>query len=147
MTLTAILDAYMATHVIFIDPKAAGGSSGNRTELINILKARDGWQQRIVAKSVPGSGNSSWLTEARTAGFKTNAMFYAGENFLTYHTQADILGMSYDAAGSVWTSILSIGKPVMAHVCPTLASVTTGIANGAKGAMVSGVVQVPRWAA
>jgi hypothetical protein len=142
--LESILDAYMNTHVIFIDPKAAGGVGANRTELINILKARSGWQERIVAKSVPGSGTSSWLTEARAAGFKTNAMFYSGENFATYHTQADILGMQYDAIQSVWDSIVAIGKPVMAHVCANLTQVTTGTGKGAKGAMVSGIVQVPR---
>lgn len=143
-TLEEILDAYVGTHVIFIDPKAAGGVSGNRTELIGILKDRPEWAERIVAKSVPGNSTSAWLTQARAAGFVTNAMFYAVDNFTTYHPQGDILGMEYGASGGVWTSIVGTGKPVMVHVCPTTTQVNLGITNGAEGAMVSGIVQVPR---
>jgi hypothetical protein len=136
-----ILDAYMQTHVLFIDPKAALGS---RAELITILKNRPNWQDKIVAKYVPGNATNSWLTLARTNGFATNAMFYDGENFATYHTQADILGMEYGAASATWTAITALGKPVMGHVIPTTAAVATATAGGAKGFMVSGVVQVPR---
>lgn len=136
-----ILDAYLSSHVIFIDPKAA---LAFRVELIGILQSYDGWQDRIVAKYVPGNNTNSWLTSARAAGFVTNAMFYDGENFATYHAQADILGMEYGAVSGTWTSIKALGKPVMAHVCQTAANVTTAISRDADGFMVSGVVQVPR---
>lgn len=136
-----ILDAYLPSHVLFIDPKAAVAF---RTELIGILQSYDGWQERIVAKYVPGNSTNSWLTAARAAGFVTNAMFYAADNFTTYHTQGDILGMEYGASGAIWASITGLGKPVMVHVCQNTTQVNTGITNGADGAMVSGIVQVPR---
>ncbi len=139
-TLTQILDAYMQSHILFIDPKSA---SSFRAELIAILKARPNWQSRIVAKAVPGSGTNSFLTLARSEGFKTNAMFYEVDDFLTYHGQADILGMEYTASGTTWTSIKSLGKPVMAHVVPNAAGITTAIGLGANGAMVSGPAQAP----
>lgn len=136
-----ILDAYLRSHVIFIDPKAA---LAYRSELIAILKNRPEWQSRIVAKYVPGNSNVNWLADARAAGFVTNAMFYPSDNFATYQAQGDILGMDYNASATVWDQITAYNKPVMVHVCPTLASVSAGLANGAKGAMVSGVVQVPQ---
>jgi hypothetical protein len=139
-TLDDILDAYLDSHVIFIDPK-----SGNafRTELISILKNHPTWQEKIVAKWVPGNTTSSWLTLARASGFVTNAMFYEGENFLTGGAQADILGMEYIASGATWTSIVGLGKPVMAHVIQSTAQVSAAIANGAAGMMVGRPVQVP----
>jgi hypothetical protein len=136
-----MLDAYLESHVLFIDPKAA---LAYRDELIAILKNRPEWQTRIVAKYVPGNSNNSWLAVARTAGFVTNAMFYPGDNFATYHGQADILGMTYDASSSVWTSIKALGKPVISHVCPTQTAINQGKNSGAAGAMVSGPVQAPR---
>lgn len=138
-TLDEILSAYLKSHVIFIDPKAA---LAYRNELISILKTYPDWQDKIVAKYVPGNSNVSWLSAARTAGFVTNAMFYASDTFATYQAQADILGMEYGASSTVWTQIKSYGKPVIGHVCPSQASVNTAIANGADGLMVSGPNQV-----
>ena len=135
-----ILDAYIDSHVIFVDIKSANSF---RTDLIAFLKTYPNWQEKIVAKSVPGSANSSWLASARTAGFQCNAMFYEGENFTTYHTQADILGMEYTASGGTWTSIKSHGKPVIAHVVPSEAAIATAMGLGADGATVSRPNQVP----
>jgi hypothetical protein len=140
MELDEILDTYLKTHILFIDPKAA---LAHRAELIGILQNRPQWQDRIVAKYVPGNSNNSWLADARAAGFVTNAMFYDTDTFATYHGQGDILGMEYNASEAVWDSITALGKPVMCHVCPTRMSVTIGKDLGAKGAMVSGVAQVP----
>lgn len=136
-----ILDAYLPSHVIFIDPKAA---LAFRAELIGILQSYDGWQDRIVAKYVPGNSTNSWLTSARAAGFQTNAMFYDGDNFATYHAQADILGMEYGAASGTWTAIKALGKPVMAHVIQTTGNLATAVTRDADGYMVSGVIQMPR---
>jgi hypothetical protein len=144
MELEDLLDAYINSHVIFVDPKSAGGNSTFRAELIAILKARSNWAEKIVAKTVPGNSTNAWATAARAAGFQVNAMFYSADNFTTYHAQADILGMDYNASGSVWTSIVALGKPVMAHVCPDAAAVATGLSKGADGAMVSGVAQAAR---
>lgn len=138
--LEEILDAYLDTHVIFIDIKSAASF---RDALVTKLKTYPNWQEKIVAKSVPGSGNSSWLATARTAGFVTNAMFYEGENFTTYHAQADILGMEYSASSGTWTSIKSHGKPVIAHVVPSTTAIATAISLGADGATVSRPNQVP----
>ena len=140
-TLDSILDAYLKSHVLFIDPKSA---TSFRAELISILKNRPEWQERIVAKAVPGNSNNSFLTLARSEGFRTNAMFYEADTFTTYQAQADILGMEYGASAGTWTSIKSFGKPVMCHVVPNLTAIATGQTNGADGAMVSGVNEVPR---
>jgi len=139
-TLEDILDAYLSTHVIFIDPKSA---LAHRAELVSILKNRPEWQDKIVAKSVPGNSNNSWLTLARAEGFATNAMFYESDTFASFHAQGDILGMEYGAASGTWTTIKSYGKPVMAHILPSQASLTTALSLNADGAMVSGVVQIP----
>lgn len=139
MLLDEILDAYLDSHVLFIDPKAA---LAYRNELITILQNRPEWQDKIVAKYVPGNSTNSWLTAARTAGFVTNAMFYDTDTSPNY-SQADILGYNYNANISYFTAALATGKPVMCHVCPDSASVATGLGKGATGAMVSGPVQVP----
>jgi glycerophosphoryl diester phosphodiesterase family protein len=139
-TLDSILDAYLKSHVLFIDVKSA---STFRVELISILKNRPEWQDKIVAKSVPGNSNNSFLALARTEGFATNAMFYEEDTFTTYHTQADILGMELGASGPTWTSILGLGKPVMAHVLNNAAAIISAQSLGADGAMVSGPVQAP----
>jgi hypothetical protein len=140
-TLDSILDAYLKSHVLFIDPKSA---TSFRAELIAILKNRPEWQERIVAKAVPGNSNNSFLSLARAEGFRTNAMFYEVDTFATYQAQADILGMEYGASSGTWTSIKSFGKPVMCHVVPNLAAIATGQSKGADGAMVSGVNEIPR---
>lgn len=139
-TLDDILDAYLSTHVMFIDPKSA---LSHRAELISILKNRPEWQDKIVAKSVPGNSNNSWLTLARAEGFVTNAMFYEADAFATYHAQGDILGMEYVADSGTWDTIQAFGKPVMAHILPSQASLTTALSLDAAGAMVSGPVQIP----
>lgn len=139
-TLEDILDAYLSTHVMFIDPKSA---LPHRAELISILKNRPEWQDKIVAKSVPGNSNNSWLTLARAEGFVTNAMFYETDTFSSFHAQGDILGMEYGAASGTWDTIKAFGKPVMAHILPNQASLTTALSLDAAGAMVSGVVQIP----
>jgi hypothetical protein len=144
MELEDLLDAYGKTHVLFIDPKSAAGNSTYRAELIAILQNRSYWQERMVAKTVPGNSTNAWATAARAAGFQVNAMFYPADNFVTYHAQADILGMDHGASSGVWTSIVALGKPVMVHVCQNTTQVAAGTANGAVGAMVSGIVQVPR---
>lgn len=136
-----ILDAYIKTHVIIIDPKVA---LSFRTELIAILKTYPEWQDRIIAKYVPGNSTSTWLTDARAAGIVTTALFYNTDTFATYQGQADILGMEWNASGTIWTNIKAFGKPVIAHIPSTAANVATGIANGAKGVMVSAPIQVPR---
>jgi hypothetical protein len=140
MALDDLLDAYLRTHVVFVDPKSA---LAHRDELIAILKNRSNWQEKIVAKYVPGNSNNSWLSAAKTAGFVTNAMFYETDTFASFHSQGDILGMEYGASSGAWTSIKSFGKPVMCHICPTTTTVATGSANGADGAMVSGPNQIP----
>lgn len=136
-----ILDAYLKSHILFIDPKAA---LAHRAELISILKNRPEWQERIVAKYVPGNSNVSWLSLARSEGFVTNAMFYEADTFTTYQAQGDILGMEYNASSGTWSSIKSFGKPVMCHIVANLTNLGTGQANGADGAMVSGVAQIPQ---
>jgi len=140
MELSELLDAYMKTHVIFVDPKSA---QAYRDELIAILKTYRDWDTKIVAKSVPGNSNNAWLVSARAAGFVTNAMFYEADDTTTYQDQGDILGMAYYASSGAWSTITGFGKPVMCHVCPDTTSVSTGQALGATGAIVSGPVQVP----
>lgn len=141
MELEELLDAYISSHVIFVDIKYAGSF---RTELLNLLKTWPEWQEKIIAKFVPGNSNVSYLADARTAGFVTNAMFYDTDDFETYHDQADILGMEYGASGAVWDDILAFGKPVIGHVCQNQTNVNAALANGANGIMCGASAQVPR---
>lgn len=137
-----LIALYYPSHVIFVDPKVA---LGFHTELITMMNALPGTPTDHFVAKYFGEGNSGgWPANARTAGYKTWGYYYAGGAWATWQHLFDILGMDYSAPGGDWTSILSHGKPVMGHIAPDAAAVTTALSKGAAGVMVSGVkVSIP----
>ena len=132
--LTDILNVYYRSHILFIDPKSANSF---RSELLDILDALPGNpKDRIVAKFA-GNGTSTWATDARARGYKAWGYFYSGDNWATYGSQFDYLGMDYTAPQTDWDSIKALGKPVIGHIVPDAASASTALTKGANGLMVS----------
>lgn len=137
--LTDALTAYASTHVIFLDPKYV--SSTYYSELLNIMDANGG-TSRFIAKF--SGGGEQWTVAAKARGYKSWGYFYAtdidaGNLNSTTAAKYDWLGMEYNVAASYWTTTKSYGKPVIAHIAPDAAGVTSGLNQGAVGVMVSGV--------
>ncbi len=144
-----IIAMYYSSHVIFVDPKVA---IGQRAELLNMMDALPGSTSKFVGKYYGVSGGASdtsgWNFDCHARGYKTWGYFYETDsaNFATYAPRWDILGMDYSASQTAWTNLAAAapGKPIMGHICPDAAAVSTAISKGAVGVMVSGVkVNVP----
>jgi len=138
-----LMAAYYGTHVIFVDPKVAQAFTA---ELLNMMDAMpNSPTTQFVAKSYGVTGNAGNTTgfphDAAARGYKTWGYFYEADysNVPTYQGRFDILGMDYTATASSWTQIMSYGKPVIGHIAPNAAAVTTALGFGATGVMVSGV--------
>jgi len=143
-----IIAAYYNSHVLFVDPKYA---SSYTSELLSMMDALPGSTSRFVGKSYGTTGNTANTTgfphEAAAHGYKNWGYFYEADysNVPTYQGRYDILGMDYTATSTSWTQIMSYGKPVMGHIAPSAAAITTALGYGAVGVMVSGVQEaVPR---
>lgn len=141
-----LMSLYYGTHVIFVDPKVA---SAYTSELLSMMDAMPGTPtDHFIAKYYGVSGNASnttgWAHDAGVRGYKSWGYFYQADvpNLPTYAGRWDILGMDYTANQSSWTSILSYGKPVMAHILPNATAFTTAVNYGAVGVMVSGIKSI-----
>ena len=138
-----LIAAYYRTHVIFVDPKAALSYT---SELLNMMDACPGTPtERFVAKYY-GVVNG-WPQAASARGYKGWGYFYQADvaSLPAYQGRWDMLGMDYNANQAAWTAVLSYGKPVIGHIAPSTAAVTTARNYGARGIMVSGVQQaIPR---
>ena len=55
----------------------------------------------------------------------------------------DLLGMSWDATQAEWDYTLGFGKPVIAHIVPSLSAYNVAMDKGATGAQVADVAGVP----
>ncbi len=136
-----LIAAYYPSHVIFVDPKTA---LSYRSELLAMMDALPGTpQDHLVAKYYGvegGVGNTGWAHDAATHGYERWGYFYDTDasNFAAYEGRWSILGLNYTASQATWNTMLSYGKPVIGHVCPTQASVTAALSYGAAGVMVSG---------
>lgn len=140
-----IIAAYYPSHIIFVDPKVA---LSYRSELLAMMDALPGTpQDHFVAKYYGvegGVGNTGWAKDAADHGYERWGYFYQADasNFVTYQGRWTILGMDYTADQATWNAILSYGKPVIGHICPDAAAVTTALTKGADGLMVSGSAAV-----
>lgn len=140
-----IIAAYYPSHIIFVDPKVA---LSYRAELLTMMDALPGTpQDHLVAKYYGvegGAGNTGWAKDAADHGYERWGYFYQADaaNFATYQGRWTILGMDYNADQTTWNSILSYGKPVIGHICPDAAAVSTALTKGASGLMVSGTAAV-----
>jgi hypothetical protein len=144
-----LMAVYYTSHVIFVDPKVA---IANRAELLDLMDAMPGDpQERFVGKYSGVSGGvgntSGWAYDLAQRGYKSWGYFYETElaNYTTYAPRWDILGQEYTASQSAWNALKAAapGKPVMAHICPDAVAVSTAIAKGANGAMVSSPLNTP----
>lgn len=139
-----IIAMYYSSHVIFVDPKVA---IGYRTELLNMMDALPNSTTKFVGKYYGVSGGASdasgWNFDCHQRGYKTWGYFYESDsaNFATYAPRWDIVGMDYNASQTAWNDLAAAApaKPIMGHICPTVAAVSTAISKGANGVMVSGV--------
>lgn len=135
-----LVEAYGSTHIIMIDPKNIG--STHYAALLNGMDASGG-PERWIGKWV--GSNPTWSAALHERGYKGWGAYYnTDDQEMVAATQGqwDILGFNYGAPQDAWDFITSFGKKVYAHVCPTQASVDTGIAKGAVGAQVSGIEAV-----
>lgn len=144
-----LMAAYYGTHIIFVDPKVAIAFT---SELLNMMDAMPNTPtSHFVGKnygvSGPVNNSSGWAHDLAARGYKSWGYFYQADaaNFATYQGRWDILGMDYTADAPTWASIMSYGKPVIGHIIPDAAAVTTALGYGAVGVMVSGVAEaIPR---
>ena len=138
-----LIAMYYSSHVIFVDPKAALSFT---TEILNMMDAQASSTTKFIAKYYGVSGatdnSTGWCHDAQTRGYKTWGYFYAADsaNYATYAPHWDILGMDYNATQTYWDQLAAAapGKPIMGHICPNAAAVTTALSKGAAGVMVSG---------
>lgn len=140
MRIEELIEAYGASHVIMVDPKSIG--SANYASLLDIMDAAGG-PQRWLGKWV--GSNQTWSDALRARGYRAWGAYYGTDDqqmVTDSQGQWDLLGFNFGADQAEWDFILSFGKPVYAHVCPTQESVDTGIAKGAVGAQVSGTEAV-----
>jgi hypothetical protein len=140
MRIEELIEAYGPTHILMIDPKNVG--SANYAALLDIMDAGGG-PDRILGKWV--GSNQTWSNALHIRNYLAWGAFYDSDDHGTVTTaqaQWDLLGFNYGASQVNWDFILSFGKPVYAHVCPTQVSVDTGVSKGAVGAQVSGIEAV-----
>jgi len=139
--LTDVLDLYAAgSRVIMVDNKGTQTMSAH----LDLLDTYGG-NTRFIIK---GTGISD-LTKADAAtarGYQTWGYFYDADvssgNMVATQSHWSILGMDYTGTTGDWTAATGIGKPVLAHIVPTLSGANTSFGRGAKGIMASGVMEI-----
>lgn len=132
--LSDILDTYLPSHVVFIDPKYIPG--GQLDAFISWLVTEyPNATDRIVGK---GYGVSNlWPTALAAAGLASWGYFYETDlaNLPTYAPKWTLVGMSHSASQPTWDAIKSHGRPVIGHICASPSDATTALAKGADGLM------------
>jgi hypothetical protein len=131
--LVDIMDAF-PTCILWVDNKA----TVNVSAFLDTLDAHGG-NTRVIVKGY--SGSTGYADSARARGYKTWGYFYHTDvsHLGTWDTHWDLLGMEIDAGTtSDWSTIKSIGKPVIAHTTIiSLATKATATGFGADGYMAS----------
>ncbi len=145
MRLEDILKAYYPSHVLFLDIKYAMAYVDEFIAKLATLSGKP--RDHIVGKAFGVGGD--FPNKMRAAGYKTWGYFYQTNvengDLAKNVSYWDILGMDYNADQASWTAIRSYGKPVMAHILPSVSALAAAQAYGADGYMVSGVkAVVPR---
>lgn len=142
--LETILDAFAATHTLFVDPK--GVESAFFSDLLDLLEARlTDPPASVIAKAYCTS--LIWARAARSRGYERWGFYYADEiaarPALVTDTQDSwsLLGLDYGGDPGQWTVLKALGKPLIAHVVPDIAAARTGLARGAAGLMISGITE------
>ena len=128
--------------VLVLDHKATSGSStyheGNRrseSELFDLLDTLfDNPTERVLWKLFADSDSDA---RARERGYKAMCMLYRSEVAGADLNRWDILGMEYNAPQEIWDTLLSTGKPTIAHIIVNSGQAVTGLSRGAHGLMSS----------
>jgi Glycerophosphoryl diester phosphodiesterase family len=140
MRIEELVEAYGPTHIIMFDPKTI--NSSYYPQILDYMDANGG-PDRWLGKWV--GSNQTWSDALHARGYTAWGAFYDSDDqamVTAAQVQWDLLGFNYGASQTDWDFILSFGKPVYAHVCPTQVAVDTGVAKGAVGAQVSGIEAV-----
>lgn len=132
-----VLNPYGRKRVLFVDNKADSAV----TSFMDLLDDHGGHSQ-IVVKSFSRAAQT--VREAHRRGYVTWGYYFPPDMPVFASTQAnfDLLGLPYDAPSSDFQLMLATGKPVIAHIVPTSAAAREGLANGARGLMISDVTAV-----
>lgn len=129
--------AAFPNRVFFVENKGSQSISA----WLNLLDTYGGYQ-RIVIKQY--YNNTAVPAAAHARGYRTWGYYYDADvvNAPTTQQNWDYLGLEVAATGAHWATMLSYGKPVLAHVVASAAQRSTVAAYGANGYMASGVEQV-----
>lgn len=133
---TDIISAFNDQHIWFIENK----QSLNISAFFAMLEAYPNATGRFVIKafcSTAGPPSSSPVAAGRLRGFRSWGYYYEADvpTLASTSDYFDILGQDYTASVGAWTATLAVGKPVLAHVCLSLAAVNQGFARGSQGVM------------
>ena len=139
-----LVAAYAATHVLYVDPKVVPASYF--PELFAIMARAPSPSRAFVAKGYCTA--TDWPAQAAAHGYRGWGYYYANEveadAKLLPSTQDrwTTLGLDYNGSTAVWERMRKLGKPVLAHVVPTMKAAETARQRGASGMVVSGVREV-----
>lgn len=138
LRLEQVIEVYGQSHVLVVDPKYSAAQWEGLMSLIV--------PERTIMKY---SFDATWLADAwRARGLKTWGYAYpthlADGRLAGAASHWDYLGMEYSPDPTVMqrTLQLAAGKPVWGHILSTKGQYDTMLAQGAAGAMVSGVSEV-----
>lgn len=140
MRIEELVEAYGHTHLIMFDPKSI--PSAQYPTILDLMD-ESGGAERWIGKWV--GSNAAWSSALSARGYRSWGAYYSTDSqemVTDSQGQWDLLGFNYGADQEDWNFILSFGKPVYAHVCPTQEAVDTGVTKGAVGAQVSGTEAV-----
>lgn len=145
LRLEELVDAYGATHTIFVDPKVV--SYRHYPELLAMLDSGvKNPQDTFIAKSYCES--ALWADPARKRGYTTWGYYYGATmkasptQLATTQSHWDLLGLNYTAPASAWREMRQYKKPIIGHVIPNRAAAREARSMGAQGLMISDVRQV-----
>lgn len=140
-----LLDTYGQDYVLILEDK----QNTNVPALLDLVEAHvPNAQQHIVWKFALAAADGSYPALVRSRGYKSWGYFYDGDAITALPSRAaafDYLGLNWNATAPQWAAATGYGKPVVAHVVPTLANATTAKGLGARGIQASNVLAiVPR---
>lgn len=107
--LSDVLDAFIGTHVLFIEDK----TGTHHAKLLDAIFAHPGAQQRVVWKQHVGAQN---LEAATARGLRTWGYFTTNELDVVdrYQDRFDLLGLILEADDDAFRRLVATGKPVIA---------------------------------
>lgn len=145
LRLENLIDAFGATHAIFVDPKTA--SPHHHEELLGILESGvKNPTNTFIAKSY--CTTTPWADAARRHGYKSWGFYYGAtmkaspSQLARTQSHWDLLGLDYSAPASAWEEMRQYRKPIIAHVIPNRSAAREARKMGAQGLMISGILDV-----